>query len=759
MKKFFLTMMFAVAAMAGMAQTIGEAFYIYRNDGQFNAFFRDEVDSIAYSNFDADSVFYDEVVMQVVYTADSIYRIPLASVDSVAFVQPETVYQPGVKVIEGEMRANIIGCEGLTLLFSGTTSDAVLPNIGDLLVSTTGDEKLDRAFIGRVKQILAGNSITVVCEPAALTDAFETYYGCVRSTNKSKSKIKRRSPEDGVYQGDTIFSPGKQSIDIINTHNTSVSYNKDDQMSFGIDNAHLTLSVTPVVRFNAFTIINRQEIYTQVSIFGDYTVEEELEMSGNFTFNTDFPFFKPKPIPVPEALLDITFEAGVFGKGQANVSIEQHWTQQLKSTFVWNWSNRGNATLKNTKDLRLVSNTHTGKVAVNGNVGVGIYVQPGVAFIATSDLDIAEAGLRAEWGISLEGTYVPYKRDEQAAKTSTDLYNQIKDREIAVYGYRGLAVQAKLFAWSVSHEIPNDVLPIPFNKKEPWGSLLSVPNFAETKLSITEDNDYFATTKVSGDVQSLDIGMALINKDDKNDAIYSYSLSDYKGPKAEIYSTFTNISTDKHYVAYPLVNYMGMDMIAEPKGELQSCPDSNHPHWIDLGLPSGTKWACCNVGARAPVDYGNYYAWGETQPKSVYNWSTYQYYNGNMSYPDCYIYIGSDIAGTSYDAATANWGAPWRMPSLTQIQELLNYTTSTWTTENGVNGQKFTGSNGGSIFFPAAGIRWSSGLNEAGLYGHYWSSTLYLDFAYHLYFSSANAHWGSYSSQTRSYGQSVRPVR
>ncbi len=191
------------------------------------------------------------------------------------------------------------------------------------------------------------------------------------------------------------------------------------------------------------------------------------------------------------------------------------------------------------------------------------------------------------------------------------------------------------------------------------------------------------------------------------------------------------------------------------EGFYTSCPDHNHPHMIDLGLPSGTKWACCNVGASAPEDYGNYYAWGETQPKSVYNWETYQY----GSSWDNVVNIGSDIAGTSYDAATVNWGAPWRMPSLTQIKELRNNTTSTWTTKNGVYGRKFTGSNGGSIFLPATGYRWNSDLYNAGSYGYYWSSSLFEsspDGAWRLYFSSEYASW--YGSG-RSGGHSVRPVR
>lgn len=184
------------------------------------------------------------------------------------------------------------------------------------------------------------------------------------------------------------------------------------------------------------------------------------------------------------------------------------------------------------------------------------------------------------------------------------------------------------------------------------------------------------------------------------------------------------------------------------------CPDGNHPHMIDLGLPSGTKWACCNVGASTPKQYGGYYAWGETQAKSMYNWETYQH----GSFWDHVVNIGSDIGGTQYDAATANWGAPWRMPSLSQIQELLNNATSVWTTQNGVNGRKFIGTNSGTIFLPAAGYRRKDELYSAGEWVGYWSSTLdelpNPHEAFGLVFDCYGAYW---QCRGRSYGQSVRP--
>ena len=178
------------------------------------------------------------------------------------------------------------------------------------------------------------------------------------------------------------------------------------------------------------------------------------------------------------------------------------------------------------------------------------------------------------------------------------------------------------------------------------------------------------------------------------------------------------------------------------------CPDDHHPHAINLGLPSGTKWCCCNVGASTPEGYGGYYAWGETSEKSVYDWNTYAYYN-----------IGSDIAGTQYDAATANMGAPWRMPSFVQQQELISKCFRQWTQQNGVNGILVTGPNGGQIFLPAAGYRWNGNLSNAGSYGYYWSSSLHSSgdyYAYILYFDSGTRYWSYYGD--RRDGQSVRAV-
>ena len=192
-----------------------------------------------------------------------------------------------------------------------------------------------------------------------------------------------------------------------------------------------------------------------------------------------------------------------------------------------------------------------------------------------------------------------------------------------------------------------------------------------------------------------------------------------------------------------------------------SCPDDRHPHLIDLGLPSGTKWACCNVdpdpAAQSPANCGGYYAWGETEVKVVYNWDSYAHYNGAEG--ACRD-IGNDISGSPYDVAHVKWGGAWVMPSYAQVMELMDNCPSKWSMLDGVEGRVFTGSNGGSIFLPAAGFRWFDDLNEMGLFGHYWSSTRFpsaVGDAYGLDFDSGGLYWGEYGGR-RDNGQNVRPV-
>ena len=187
---------------------------------------------------------------------------------------------------------------------------------------------------------------------------------------------------------------------------------------------------------------------------------------------------------------------------------------------------------------------------------------------------------------------------------------------------------------------------------------------------------------------------------------------------------------------------------------------------VDLGLSSGLKWANFNLGANAPEEYGDYYAWGETETKSNYNWSTYKWCNG--AYDSLTKYNNSSSFGTvdnktvlnpEDDVVHVNLGGRWRMPTDAEWTELMTECTRTWTTENGVNGRRVTGPNGNSIFLPAAGIRYDADLCGPGSYGKYWSSSLGTmgapGYAWSVYLDSD--YYGRFDDY-RCYGFSVRPV-
>ena len=221
----------------------------------------------------------------------------------------------------------------------------------------------------------------------------------------------------------------------------------------------------------------------------------------------------------------------------------------------------------------------------------------------------------------------------------------------------------------------------------------------------------------------------------------------------------------------------------KPDEPIDNSGSLNGHDYVDLGLPSGTLWATCNVGADKPEGFGDYFAWGETSPKTSYNWSTYQYcFGGSVDNDRCntltkycdnsqYGYNGFTDSLTTLqaidDAATVNWGNGWRTPSSNEWIELYYNTTSTMTTQNGVWGRLFIANNNMSLFLPAAGYRWIGGIGGMVFVDDvcYWSSSLCTTDPEYLISPDCALFFGYFASDTRlgkggrGIGFNVRPVR
>ena len=197
------------------------------------------------------------------------------------------------------------------------------------------------------------------------------------------------------------------------------------------------------------------------------------------------------------------------------------------------------------------------------------------------------------------------------------------------------------------------------------------------------------------------------------------------------------------------------------KEEDDKKPDDSTHEAVDLGL--SVKWATCNIGASSPEEYGDYFAWGETEEKTNYDWSTYKWCKG--SYDSLTKYCTNKYGDNKTtldpedDVAHVKWGGDWRMPTLTEIKELCEKCSWQWTEINGVSGEKVTGPNGNSIFLPFAGYRQGTEVKYCGTSGQYPSGILDITGYSNLSVYTLHIDYGGeWSFASRRLGFTIRPV-
>jgi len=753
---------------ATVSGTIGEAFYIYRNDGQFNAFFRDEIDSIGFSRYDQDSLRYNKIASQVVYTPDSTYMIPLTAIDSVGFVQPETIVSDDVFPLTADHSLYISDADTLKFTMSASTPEALRPKVGNIVVATADCDAFPHGIIARVESVMpVGNGLLYECSKAYIEDVFEQL---VVYTNGriGEGDLTRRDGMRRITHTETLWD--EQWTSTITGGGTSTTLNVGDRAT-----ATVTVCKTLTTPF-FFQLQLQNALTTSVDFTAESTasIYKELQIGKTITAGKI-----PIAPNITFGLLWLEPKLSLYGyfeeKGKVELKYGGHFNRTDLLSFTYT---QRSWTFAHTPATD--AGTDVAQLSMEGSAEIGL--KPQIDFSINGQQ--AGFGLNARLGLKESINFV---FDATHLKDG-GLYDAMRDSYCRTTIPWSINVHANANIFSRYDGSQSEEGFATFSHtfkpaKEPqWGEDRYIfPLFAGVEGK-RQGEKVTAKAGVSRTpLLPVQVGFSLIDKD-KNIVQTKYDGRSYRA--GNIFSSYScelsGLDGSEKYTVRPSVKLFGQDVLASPEAEVKdgetSCPDENHPHAIDLGLPSGTLWACCNVGASTPEGYGNYYAWGETSPKSVYNLDTYQYYYNNSDlHSERWIIIGSedefnwvgvdlrDIAGTGYDATTVNWGTPWRMPSWSQIQELLDYTYSDWTTQNGVNGLKFTGYNGSAVFLPAAGYRWDEYLYAAGSGGRYWSSSLmeyYPDEAYGLYFGSGYTYLElHFTYDDRSYGYSVRPVR
>ena len=708
MKRLHLIILLAALSLTATAQTVGEAFYIYRNDGDFNAFFRDEVDSIAYSHYDLDSIYYNENVTQLVYTPDSLYHIPLAVIDSVSFVQPETIFQPDVVQMQQKGLMDYLqAVDGMSLFFRTTIPNELQPKVGDVLLSTDFDSPLlSNGFVGRVLTAqMTSNAFRVDCD--SIYDVFDIFEQLISIEKiEDESAASRRRVE-----GEWISNRNSLNFNLGYSHRLS------DKESFLISGS-VDGTYIATVTYNI----------TQAEQYINLRIDHDWQYGAHFNFKHEIGSFGTLKGPVA-SLPAIRFPAVApvfkfqiagcpFVKSEGNMELGVSFSSPVHSYRGEAVYHNGHFSGWNHKKPAQEGNTPSVEAAfsLNGSVQAGYMVDLWLGLDIFGSAFKLGTGLDFYIGPQLSGDFSM----KVGYENPVNYYSIYKDSKI---GIDWLHVDYEFFgeAALAGHKFPkamfcNGSIQSPLNHE--W---YIMPEFSD--LSVLKDNDKreaTISTMPSRDVLfPLSVGMGLYDSEGSLLGT-KYESQNYKRENEgfEIRQTFASLETGKEYTAKPFIKILGGEVPALPAEKFKlegetTCPDSNHPHWIDLGI--GTQWRCCNAGASSPEEYGGYYTFDQAQ---AYN-----------------------------------------PPSLEQIKALLNNCSSVWTTQNGVNGRKFTGPNGGAIFLPAAGDRWNGEFYDVGSWGRYWSSSLYEgdpSYAYSLNFYSGSANWNDYD---RVYGLTVRPVR
>ena len=840
--------------------------YVYRSDSVINAFYTFEIDSIRYSNYDLDSVLHDTCQLQEIWTADSVYRVPLTIIDSVSFITPQTVYKAGIINLSDSLMNYIIACDSMTIIIDSKIPQRLLPTVGTKLVTLEMSEIFPIGFAGQVESVSSSSmGFCIECKNVALGEIFDTYYNLSLTCGQDikPSKVPQKSSfSDGTFSGEHTFHLPQFSWDQAATGfslSQEVSKTTDrGALAIGM-NSSITCTITPTIYVKTFLQISGGETYFSYRIQGDIVNEETISIGGQINYSKDFSFVPKLLGKVPlSQFVYFYYDFGLFLNLNVKASYSVTSQQRYLMLLAGDYSKSGRNVIKPTREYINKERSVNTQGGLEGSLGLGVYAECGLGvlgldfdFTEDDDNALAKVGIRAETGVEASGGFVMYQEELEDAQTTTAVYDRAKESNINLDFAWNISLMYKLLALEGGVNTPIngslrlnswDVVPkfsnVSFLKTQPTSAkvgfdingkclapvsvsatifdngnemqTLSIPTLSyknqpqsfETTISLENSNstNYIVHPKVSW--MGIDLlaspsapldekKWVILDNFDITDSVYSptqafvYENQNYyykfdcsitvgldtAGCGVNVIdwgyayvglsndtsyislSGQTNPYTDNRYTYYRNVAYSSLKLVGyvvfseNPTEKLlqepnvfelhfSSCVDNNHQHMVDLGLSSGTLWACMNLGASKPEDVGDYYAFGETATKSNFSQNNHWWFVNNGGYSYYQSVVPVNISGTIYDAATYIWQNDWRIPTKQEIQELLDSCTWTLISRNSVQGYEVTGKNGNSIFLPFAP---SKSESTTGSVCHYRSSCYNSQSLGNIHFAGSDA--------------------
>ena len=854
-------------------QTTQYALYNYRNDGNFNAWLNIDIDSITYSCIDTLGIEHDEVMVQEVWTPDSVYRIPLEVIDSIGFHAPEPVMQDGIFYLRDYHAIHTIAIDSLTIFFDTSVHRDSLPTVGQVVTAAIYSYPYEDGFAGIVDNIeYNSNGIKLTCQEANVSDIFKKLVivgkviGNPEGTTNSKSRrvIDERDHFENIPIPDIKLSVlnGILSVESKNPYlNCQYSVYVDELMyniSADVYIRHPELSFQVAFKLSDLIKIGTSASNALYELITGSDSDSELKTNREVLEEC---LSEGIPIPlVKTGVFNLTLKLSPMIKLGGDLELDLLTKTSAKQHIGFNAAGYTklaqllnlidptipvgeiNGTLRNRSfsSERAPMSVKELKAKVSGKVAQGVIVQLEANLVSKK---LVHASIGVEWARQLSGQLQFNLYDSSTDGFDKNFYDLIKDSKVEVKDYAKLKGEIGASPspyWSLGGEVDlyENIL----------GEYYIVPHFTEPSLPKFENNSWnnlkplsLYSTLSKDIVLSCKPGMKIVdlNGDDikkvEDSDLYQYEVEWKYWPLS---IDISNLTPGETYRCYPTFSILGSRyfkagpyheftvpqlMSATPEEVSLSIgsssiieivdgwdtfavvisgdedvvsfvndetTDARHIKIIgnkvgktalkiedrrtgevvivpitvtndipaepmDLGLPSGTKWASYNVGATKPEEYGGYYAWGETEVRDQYYFTTYSLCDGTVS--SCHD-IGENISGTEYDVAHVKWGGEWCMPTKDDFQELVYTCEYKETTRNGVKGYQFTGPNGKYIFLPYTGYYWNTENSNVGSEGCYWSATqtTSVNRAHEMSFKKDEVLWDCYIN--RFAGLSVRPV-
>lgn len=566
---FYKVIICCCMLMASFVSKAQNAYYFHFHDKGIQVFYTDMVDSMTVSKVDLEGIEHDDFVTQQVWMNDTVFNYALADIDSVSFVTPSTIYQPGVVKLEDGLENYVVSQDSLTIIFRTDTPSDLLPRKKDKLVYLRQTDLFPAGFAGEVVEVVKENSgYKVDCTLASLSDIFVRYY----STSNDNVQTRAINPIYG--HGEAIWEAKDLTYPLTDELLPFISEESDDDDAFSVDN-DASISLSPKVSLRGTLIVTPEEgTYVCVSSNGTFDVTSNFSLNGSLKVDKVWRFTGKKrwQACIPNCPLLVAFvDPGVFVDASLSASVDATVNQKVSSAFLLNMSTKRRENLRNQPlTFKVQETSFDVGGSIKGELNAGVYTEMGIAVndIGFCKNDIAKLYARGEVGIHVGGNLEVNSKFLKEGIKNTEAYETLRNSGIWSNFYWGAAIGYQL-------DVP--IINLNFGQEIEWEGHIGEPLFDKCLApTITSPNAYrehgdFSTITAKADVEGdclmpVEVGFGAFDTNGNKlvSKYYGKKFANENSSFADYSVALENMSTVKDYELSPVIKLFGHELKAYP---------------------------------------------------------------------------------------------------------------------------------------------------------------------------------------------------